>query len=165
MDKNFETKIAVLKEQHDEVLRTAKLIAKRIGKTLKLTEGIIFDLEKDNLLVSKPGKEGRNKGKLVWKITYDGKRYLDKEVARLEQIKQFENAKSVRTILMNNLNNLFDIADIKVLCFEMEIDYAQLPGETKREKVIGLIGYFENRDQVQNLWEKCKKARPNATWE
>lgn len=63
------------------------------------------------------------------------------------------------------LNDLFKLDDIRKLCFDLEVDYENLDGESKESKVIALIEHFENRLALLALLEQCQKIRPQAPWQ
>jgi hypothetical protein len=56
----------------------------------------------------------------------------------------------------------FSEDELRELCFEMGIDYADLPGETKRVRIISLIGYVQRRGQYNHLVKLGWQLRPNA---
>ncbi|MFN2105512.1 MAG: hypothetical protein ACK2UJ_11600 [Candidatus Promineifilaceae bacterium] len=59
----------------------------------------------------------------------------------------------------------FSEADIKALCFDMGLDYEELSGDSKTEKVIGLIDYFDRMDEIPKLIAYCSRYRPNVPWD
>ena len=59
----------------------------------------------------------------------------------------------------------FGDSDIKALCFDLGVDYDELPGDTKTEKVISIIEYFSRLNQVPVLIAYCSRHRPNIPWE
>lgn len=62
------------------------------------------------------------------------------------------------------LGEHFNIDEVKTLCFSLEIDYENLPGETKNSKIRELILYVRRIDRFQDLLLKAKQERPNVTW-
>lgn len=59
----------------------------------------------------------------------------------------------------------FDVRELATLCFDMNIEYQNLPDEGKEAKVIELIAYCERRGRISELTEKCREERPNIQWE
>ena len=58
----------------------------------------------------------------------------------------------------------FSESEIQALCFDLNIDYENLPGNRKGDKVIGLLASIERREQIPDLLKLCAARRPNAPW-
>jgi hypothetical protein len=56
-----------------------------------------------------------------------------------------------RAGLRQFLENRFDLNDLKTLAFDLSVDFQLFSHETKRELSLGLIAYFEHRDQLSCL--------------
>ena len=69
-----------------------------------------------------------------------------------------------RTKLRQNLIKYFDDTELRDLCFDMEVDYQCLPGESKADKARELITYLEHRSRIPELIKRCKELRPNVAW-
>lgn len=69
-----------------------------------------------------------------------------------------------RKRLRNNLQNHFDKTELREICFDSNIDYDNLSGKNKTEKVMELIKYFERRNQLPQLTTICQNLRPNIAW-
>ncbi|RMH21285.1 MAG: tetratricopeptide repeat-containing protein [Gammaproteobacteria bacterium] len=59
----------------------------------------------------------------------------------------------------------FDIAELNELCFELGVEFEDIPGSTLSDKSSELILYCERHDRTQELIEVCKKNRPMVKWE
>lgn len=57
----------------------------------------------------------------------------------------------------------YDLGEFKSLCFELQVEYDDLPGETLTNRVEALVEYLERRGRVQELLKLIKQQRPNAT--
>jgi hypothetical protein len=66
--------------------------------------------------------------------------------------------------LRDRLITLFDLSDLKSLCFDLDVPYDELPGDTLRGKGEGLIDYCRRRDLLPRLWERCRELRPAEEW-
>ena len=66
--------------------------------------------------------------------------------------------------LRHNLAEHFSDEELRVLCFDLRVDYHELPGEAKSVKVVELISYLERRDRLSELVRKCSELRPNVAW-
>lgn len=67
--------------------------------------------------------------------------------------------------LFRQMESLFNQSEIKNLCFEMGVDYEELAGEGKGEKIRELITYCQRRGRVSDLIRHLESARPHATWQ
>jgi hypothetical protein len=66
--------------------------------------------------------------------------------------------------LRDRLITLFDLSELKSLCFDLDVTYDELPGDTLRGKGEGLIDYCRRRDLLPRLWERCRALRPAEDW-
>lgn len=57
----------------------------------------------------------------------------------------------------------FNIDELKELCFELSIDYEDLSGSTKSDKIRELIDYCQRRGRINELLIAYRRARPNST--
>jgi len=67
--------------------------------------------------------------------------------------------------LQNIIYEHFDGEDIRTLCFQMGVDYDTLLGEGRRAKVRELVLYLWRREQISELVDIVRRARPNISWE
>ena len=63
----------------------------------------------------------------------------------------------IRQILTERL----DDTDIRMLCFDENLDYENLSGQNKREKIITLLLHFERRNQLDYFLRAVKSMRPD----
>lgn len=69
----------------------------------------------------------------------------------------------LRKKLGHTLKHSHDESELRDLCFfEIGVDYEDLPGQSKQDKVRELIKYCERHDLIDTLSVYCKKARPFA---
>lgn len=84
------------------------------------------------------------------------------------------NKTTSSTIPFNNIDKanlrrlittFFDITDLRLLCFDLQLDYESIGGgEDKRLKVVELISYLEKRERLMELIAKCEEMRPHLEW-
>lgn len=55
--------------------------------------------------------------------------------------------------------------DIRDLCFELGIDYENLPGDSKKAKARELLIYCRSRAKLDGLVQRLKISRPEVDWE
>jgi predicted NACHT family NTPase len=67
-----------------------------------------------------------------------------------------------RATLRQLLNSHFSESELRDLCFDLELDYEQLPGDRKGDKARELIMYCERHGRIDELVTMCRKLRPHA---
>ncbi|MBK8128069.1 MAG: pentapeptide repeat-containing protein [bacterium] len=67
--------------------------------------------------------------------------------------------------LRRKITSHFSLGELKVLCHDVMVDYDELAGEEKVEKVANLIGYLARRGRLADLVVVLKEERPKADWE
>ena len=63
------------------------------------------------------------------------------------------------------LTERFAHGELRTLCFDLGVDYDDLPGGGKADKARELIVYLERRDRIRELLEAGKRLRPDVSWE
>ena len=58
----------------------------------------------------------------------------------------------------------FSLEEMRTLCFEMNITFEVLNGETRIEKALELVEYCQRRGLLDALILKCQEHRPHAAW-
>jgi hypothetical protein len=71
---------------------------------------------------------------------------------------------SFRTHLRQTLVDYFDESELRTLCFDLGVDYADLSHETKAGTARELIRYLERRDRLPELIAVGQQLRPNVSW-
>lgn len=66
--------------------------------------------------------------------------------------------------LHENLAHYFSAEDLQTLCFGLNVDFDDLPGEGKRAKARELVMYMERRGRTADLISRAKKDRPHVSW-
>ena len=62
------------------------------------------------------------------------------------------------------LDKHFDDGELHDLCFELEIEYENLPGAAKKDRVRALVSYCERHVCLEELLAACHHLRPKADW-
>ena len=62
------------------------------------------------------------------------------------------------------LNKHFNLTELRNLCFSLDVDFENLRGETKDEKIIALIYFLGRKRELEQLLTYCQQARPSAAW-
>ena len=58
----------------------------------------------------------------------------------------------------------FNLAELNTLCFDLGIDYEELAGATKTEKVTALLDYCERHGRLPALLTHVQAERPQIDW-
>lgn len=66
--------------------------------------------------------------------------------------------------IRQSLIDLFTESELKSLCFELSIDYEELPGNQKNDKARELVLYCKRHALVSPLIRVILRLRPNVTW-
>ncbi len=62
------------------------------------------------------------------------------------------------------LETRFDEGELRALCFDLDVDYENLPGEGKANKARELVSFLERRDRVPELVRIGNQMRPDVSW-
>ena len=69
---------------------------------------------------------------------------------------------------MSDLHHLIDqhytLDEIRLLCFELGIDYEELAGEKKSGKTAELILYCQRHGRLPALLKKLREQQPHVAW-
>jgi len=63
--------------------------------------------------------------------------------------------------LRQGMCETFSLGELKVACFDLRIDYDDLPGDGRENKVVELINYAMRRGMLQDVVAYVQEARPN----
>jgi hypothetical protein len=66
--------------------------------------------------------------------------------------------------LRQNIEKAFILEEIKDLCFDLDIIYDNLPGETLSAKARELVSYCQRYGILRNLIEQCVRLRGQVDW-
>ena len=70
------------------------------------------------------------------------------------------NYKDLRELMVGH----FSLADIRQLCFDLDINYDELSGDRLSGKVIALIDFMSKRGQMAALLARLAEERPQVRW-
>ncbi len=68
------------------------------------------------------------------------------------------------TQLHSNLMKGFNLSELQSLCFELGVEFEELPGGVKSSKVREFIAYMERRQRLEELLRLCEQKRPHLQW-
>jgi hypothetical protein len=66
--------------------------------------------------------------------------------------------------LRQKLADHFSQDELRILCFDLDVDYEELKGEGKTNKAMELVAYLKRRGRIGELVTTCSELRPNVTW-
>lgn len=75
-----------------------------------------------------------------------------------------EKTQNPRETLRSLMGNVFSVSDIQDLCFDLGVDYEDLDGTSKNDKIRELILHCERIELHKGLISLCWKKRPMNTW-
>jgi hypothetical protein len=67
--------------------------------------------------------------------------------------------------LLRAINDSFGENDLRDLCFDLQLDFENLPGPTKKDKARELIIHFDRRKRINVLIATFRELRPNIDLE
>jgi hypothetical protein len=67
--------------------------------------------------------------------------------------------------LQRNLEVSFNLDELRGLCFELDVNFENLGGETLRTKTIELVSYCQRRQLLSRLVAVCLGLRPSLDWQ
>jgi hypothetical protein len=62
------------------------------------------------------------------------------------------------------MNIYFNIDELHDLCFELQVDFDNLPCERKIDKIKGLVGLFYRQNLLDVLVNWLEGVKPNVNW-
>ena len=69
------------------------------------------------------------------------------------------------TRLRQQINDHFDLEELRTLSFDLGAHYDDLRGEGRANKARELIAYLQRRGRIAELVARCAHLRPNAVWQ
>jgi len=70
------------------------------------------------------------------------------------------NLPSLRDLLTQH----FDLEELSQLCFDLDIEYENLPGTTRQAKAQSLVEYCLRHNRLPDLSTGCHGLRPTGNW-
>ncbi|MAT97413.1 MAG: hypothetical protein CL608_09750 [Anaerolineaceae bacterium] len=66
--------------------------------------------------------------------------------------------------LLHNVNSDFNEQELKELCFELDVDYDDLPGPARKDKCREFIDLLKRQKRIPEFIQICRNKRPNTLW-
>jgi len=66
--------------------------------------------------------------------------------------------------LRQTLDERFDDGELRTFCFDLDVDYDGLSGDSKTDKIVALITYLERRGRIPDLVQLGRKQRTEIDW-
>jgi hypothetical protein len=70
-----------------------------------------------------------------------------------------------RDLLLFNLTEKSSLDDLQVMCFDLGIDFDDIPGQAKPTRAANIIRHLERRARLADLVTWGKRKRPDLRWE
>ena len=58
----------------------------------------------------------------------------------------------------------FNLDGVRDMCFDLKVNFDELPGDTLSDKCRELYLFMEKRGDLHRLVEICQRERPSANW-
>jgi hypothetical protein len=68
------------------------------------------------------------------------------------------------TALIKEINQYFSDSELNELCTQLRVDYDNLSGKGKSDKIRELVGYMERRGRISELVDVLQIERPHVDW-
>lgn len=66
--------------------------------------------------------------------------------------------------LVRQMQEAYDLDDLRALCFDFGIDYDSIEGDTKKNKIISFVLHFYKNNTLQIITDFLEADRPNHKW-
>ncbi|MCA9874166.1 MAG: NACHT domain-containing protein, partial [Anaerolineales bacterium] len=66
--------------------------------------------------------------------------------------------------LRDLLDQHFNDAELRQLCFDLTVEYENLPGDTRLAKAQALVQHCLRHNRLPELADRCRELRPTTTW-
>lgn len=76
-----------------------------------------------------------------------------------------ELSREYLTLLFRGLEEQFNLSELQTLCFHLGVEFEDLAGAGKEDKVRELLLHLKRRGQMGALLEYCAAERPNFSWQ
>ena len=86
------------------------------------------------------------------------------ELQKLAAITSIKRGDPQLIFLRKQLHALFSISELQILCVDLSIEYEDIPGNTRTDKVRELIDYTLRHGFLNELVAKVRQVRPRAKW-
>ena len=79
----------------------------------------------------------------------------------VDELPSFQPAELIK--LRRSISILFNESELRDLCFDLGLDYDDLPGAGKKDKARELVGYYHRRGRIGHLVQACLHRRPGIS--
>jgi hypothetical protein len=67
-------------------------------------------------------------------------------------------------LLRQTITDYFSDGELRNMCFDLGVEYENLPGDSKPDRVRELLVYLERRGRIRELVRTCIRDRPRLPW-
>lgn len=71
---------------------------------------------------------------------------------------------NARATFHDQMASVFVLDDLRQICFDLDVRFEELPGDTLAAKCRELYLFMENRGDLHRLVDICQKERPRSNW-
>ena len=76
----------------------------------------------------------------------------------------FGEKMSKYTVYSKLIAEHFNLGELRGLCFDLDIQYEDLPGDTRNDKARELVANCERHGRLDDLIARCEQLRPSVNW-
>ncbi len=87
-----------------------------------------------------------------------------RSAAEAEEVVKSPNTTNWYQLLRQILSTRFDESELRTLCFDLRIDYADLPPGGKADKARELVARLDRHDRIPELVNLVEQQRPDIVW-
>ena len=157
LDRAFEGDTKLLPIWHEidpqKVSYFAPELAQRMGVSTQMGLDIIVEEIADVVQESQPAS-------LASEMASTQKGYFQDTPSQ----KSMASPQNVLITLRENLNAYYSESELRSLCLDLGIEYENLGGRSKPEKVLDLIGFMQRRGRLEQLVDLVRQQRPHSSW-
>lgn len=71
---------------------------------------------------------------------------------------------NTQTQLLLKIQQFFNLSELQTLCFNLKIDFEDISGSTKTDKIRELIKHCQRQNLLEELLTACEESRPQIIW-
>jgi len=71
---------------------------------------------------------------------------------------------NARATFHDQMADMFNLDELREICFELNVPFEALPGETITRKALELYQFVERRGDLYRLARVCSEKRPGGDW-
>ena len=95
---------------------------------------------------------------------YDANNSLLRAFLMASKVEEEQNGYQDVLQIYRKMEPHFNLSDLQTLSFELGVNFEDINGQNRLEKLREFLIYIDQRGKLNDLIEKCKEARPQISW-